>query len=227
MNILSKSINIKRIIAYTLTLLTVFFLLSVFLFPNISNLNNLVLKNRFNSSFSLFNIFSKKTDPVKVEKYSIFAEELHPIYGTPKKLLISSLDIKIPVIPVGVDANGYLETPKDWNTAGWYQKGARPAENGNLLINAHYDNNLGNPAAFYRLKNIKLGDTVSVLDSYGKEYTYAVVNTYYIDINDPERSKVFEVSEKDKSAMTLITCGGVWIGDTYNKRFVVNAELIQ
>lgn len=208
-------------------MLIVFFLLSIFLFSNNFNLNNLVLKNRFNSSFSLFNIFSKKTDPVKVEKYSIFAEELHPIYGTPKKLLISSLDIKIPVIPVGVDANGYLETPKDWNTAGWYQKGARPAENGNLLINAHYDNNLGNPAAFYRLKNIKLGDKVSVLDSYGKEYTYTVVNTYYIDINDPERSKVFEESEKDKPAMTLITCGGVWIGDTYNKRFVVNAELIQ
>lgn len=227
MNTLSKSINTKRIVAYTLTVLVIPFLLSTLIFSNNFDLNNLVLKNRFNSSLSIFNLFRKKEESVKVEKYSVFAEELHPIYGTPKKLLINSLDIKVPVVPVGVDANGYLETPKDWNTAGWYQKGARPAENGNLLINAHYDNSLGNPAAFYRLKNIKLGDKVSVLDSYGKEYTYTVVNTYYIDIDDPERSKVFEVSEKDKSAMTLITCGGVWIGDTYNKRLVVNAELIQ
>jgi LPXTG-site transpeptidase (sortase) family protein len=211
----------------TLTLLVLFSLLSLILFSNIFNLNNTNLNIKFKLPDLFTNLSNKKENIVEVEKYSVFADELHPIYGTPKKLLIDSLGININIEPVGVDLNGYLETPKDWSVAGWYQKSARPAETGNLLINAHYDNSLGNPAAFYRLKNIKLGDKVSVLDSYGKDYVYTVVDTYYLDIDDPERLKVFEVFDKDKSAMTLITCGGVWNGNTYDKRFVVNAELIQ
>jgi len=218
MNTLSKSIKLKEI-SFALTLLVLFSVLSLFLFPSIFKLN---------LNLNISNILGKKIETSKgVEKVSVFADQLHPIYGTPKKLLIESLVMSLSIVPVGVDIQGYLETPKDWNTAGWYEKGARPGETGNLLINAHYDNSNGNPAAFYGLKNINLGDTVSVLDSYGKLYSYKVVNTYYIDINDPDRSKVFDGYEKDKSAMTLITCGGVWNGVTYNKRLVVNAELIQ
>jgi len=222
MNTLSEAINLKKIIIYILVFLILLTLLFLFLFPNVFKLN---LKINLSN---LSNVLDKKTDISKgVEKISVFADQLHPIYGTPKKLLIESLEINLSIVPVGVDIQGYLQTPKDWNTAGWYLKGARAGEKGNLLINAHYDDNLGRPAAFYRLKNIKLGDTVSVLDSHGKVYSYKVVNTYYIDIDDPDRSKVFEGDNKDKSAMTLITCGGVWIGNTYNKRLVVNAELIQ
>jgi len=206
------------------TFLILCFIFISFIFPDFLHLNGV---NKF--VLDKYNLikFGKKIESEEAEKYSVFAEQLHPIYGAPKKLIIETLNIKVPIEPVGVDTSGYLETPRDWNTAGWYEKGARPAENGNILINAHYDNNLGNPAAFYRLKNINLGDKVSVLDSYGKEYTYIVVSTYYINVDDPNRLKVFENNKKDKSAMTLITCGGVWIGGTYNKRFVVNAELIQ
>jgi LPXTG-site transpeptidase (sortase) family protein len=223
MNTLSESTNLKKTMILILVLLVLSTLLSAFLFPDIFKLSKLNINLP-----DLTNVLKKKISVTTgVEKVSVFADQLHPIYGTPKKLLINSLGINLPIIPVGVDIQGYLQTPKDWNMAGWYLKGARPGEIGNLLINAHYDNNLGQPAAFYRLKNINLGDTVSVLDSYGKQYTYKVVNTYYIAITDPDRSKVFEGSTKDKSIMTLITCGGVWIGHTYDKRLVVNAELIQ
>jgi len=163
------------------------------------------------------------------EKPSVFEESLKPIYGSPEKISIESLGISAAVVPVGVDDKGYLETPKNWNEAGWYQKSAKPSEIGNLLINAHYDDNYGRPAAFWKLKNIKVDDKVTVLDSYGRYFHYKVVDIYYIGINDPKRSKVFEPFDKDKAVMTLITCGGVWVAGegTYNNRLVVNAELIQ
>lgn len=211
-----------RILSRSSSLLTLLFVLSLFgalFFPNLFNLN-------------LPNVLGKKVEtPVESLNLnaSVFADYLHPVYSSPKKLMIDTLKIDLSIVPVGVDSFGHLETPKDWGMGGWYQNGARPGETGNFLLNAHYDDNLGRPAAFYRLKNIKAGDKVSVLDSFGLTYDYKVVRVYYIKIDDPDRAKVFEAFEKDKSAMTLITCGGVWIqGEgTYNKRLVVNAELIQ
>lgn len=182
------------------------------------------------SSKDLVNLLIKKEEVVLAagDKVSVFQFALRPIYGTPKRIIIDSLDLRIDVISVGVDPNGYLETPKDWDVAGWYKNSARPSESGNMLIDGHYDNSYGNPAAFWKLKNLKSGDKVSILDSYGRSYNYTVVNSYYVDINDPARLKVLE-SSGNIPALTLITCGGVWNAakQTYNERLVVSAELVQ
>lgn len=161
--------------------------------------------------------------------FSAFETFLEPIYGRPKRLIINSVGLSVPIEPVGVDTHGYLETPKEWDVAGWYQNSARPAEKGNLIINAHYDDSSGKPAAFWELKNVNLDDRVTVLDSYGKSYDYKVTGYYFVDINDPERLKVFEEGSLDTPALTLITCGGVWIPNQgmYSKRLVVSAELIK
>ncbi len=184
--------------------------------------------DKIDKILSKINRSQKNEEVISAEKESVFKEALKPIYGLPEKILIDSLGISVEIVAVSVDENGYLESPEDWNVAGWYKKSAKPSEIGNLLINAHYDNNNGGPAAFWKLKNIKLDDKVTVVDSYGKINNYKVVNIYFIGIDDPERSKVFQPFEEDKSVMTLITCGGVWIAgeENYSKRLVVNAELI-
>ena len=203
-----QTLNLKKILILFLIPLAVFFLFF---------------------SKNLVNPFTKKEEVVlgAGDRVSVFQTALKPIYGTPKRIIIDSLNLKIDVISVGVDLNGYVETPNDWNVAGWYKNSAKPAESGNMLIDGHYDNNYGNPAAFWKLKNLKSGDKVSILDSYGRSYDYTVVNSYYIDINDPARLKVLE-SSKEVPALTLITCGGVWNADrhTYNERLVVSAELV-
>lgn len=170
-----------------------------------------------------------KEEVLSEQTPSIFADISKPIYGYPKKIIINSIGVSADVVSLGVDKDGYLETPKNWNEVGWYSKGAKPSEKGNFLINAHYDDSSGKPAIFYRLKNLNVGDKVSVLDSYGRTFDYKVSNIYYVDIADPERTKVFEPFKDDASVMTMITCGGVWSekDGTYNERLVVNAELIQ
>ncbi|MFH1648420.1 MAG: class F sortase, partial [Patescibacteria group bacterium] len=173
--------------------------------------------------------FKSVEEPQVEAAFSAFESSLEPVYGRPRKLVISSVGLSVSIEPVGVDAQGYLETPKEWDTAGWYQNSARPAEKGNLVVNAHYDDSRGNPAAFWELKNVNLDDRVTVLDSYGKSYDYKVTGYYFVDIDDPERLKVFEDSSLDIPALTLITCGGVWVPNqgTYSKRLVVSAELIK
>jgi LPXTG-site transpeptidase (sortase) family protein len=209
MTTLFQKLNLKKILILLLISLTV--LLAFF-------------------SKSIYNSIANK-DKTALEvgdKESAFQSALHPIYGTPKRIIIDSLNLDIDIVSVGVDADGYLETPKDWYVAGWYMNSARPSENGNMLIDGHYDNNYGNPAAFWKLKNLKSGDKVSVLDSYGRTYSYTVVNSYYIGINDPSRLEVFD-STGNIPALTLITCGGVWnvAKHTYSDRLVVSAELVQ
>lgn len=205
--------------AFLILLLGVLYFLS---YPDFFGLKLPILNSSKNQS-------TESSDILSAQSPSVFQEISKPIYGTPKRVFIDSVGIKSDVIPVGVDKEGFLETPKNWNEIGWYKKGSKPSELGNLLIDGHYDDNYGRPAAFWNLKNINIGDKVSVLDSYSRTFDYKVTKVYYIDINDPERAGVFEPYEEGKALMTLITCGGVWspADGTYSKRLVVTAELIQ
>jgi hypothetical protein len=171
--------------------------------------------------------FVKDKKPVVMgEKISVFEEALEPIYGDPVRIEISSVGIDAEIEPVGVAVDGSLETPKAWKNAGWYKKGANPGQPGNLLINAHYDDNFGRPAAFWQLKNVVLDDKVTVVDSYGRRYEYKVTEYNLVSIGDPNRADVFKSDGSAK--ITLITCGGVWISGkaTYDKRLVIKGELI-
>ena len=159
---------------------------------------------------------------------SPFESILKPIFSKAVQLQIDSLGINIPLISVNLAPDKSLETPKDWQIGGWYEKSARPGEKGNVIINAHYDDNYGRPAAFWQLKNIKAGDKVSVQDSFGNAYTYQVDEVFYVDMNDPNRLDVLKKSLGDRSTVTLITCGGIWLtnGQSYSKRLVVRGNLL-
>ena len=159
---------------------------------------------------------------------SVFADNLKPIYSNPAKLYSNAVRLNVSLIDVGVLDDGSMETPKDWNTGGWFSRGAKAGEPGNLVINGHYDNNLGKPAAFWELKNIKVGDKVYVLDELGKTYEYNVTQTFYVGIADPNRLQIFN-QDRSKSEITLITCGGVWLASqhNYNQRLVVKGQLVE
>ena len=170
---------------------------------------------------------SKKAEPTSEITESVFQKAMEPIYANPQKIKIDGVGISAQIVQVGVAEDGSLETPKDWKEAGWYYKSSKPGQPGNLIINAHYDDNFGNAAAFWQLKNVKVGDTVSVLDDFGRKYEYQISEYNLISINDPNRSDVFKSDESVK--ITLITCGGVWIPGkaTYDKRLVLKGELIR
>jgi len=161
------------------------------------------------------------------EEATAFAKAMEPIYANPERILIPSVNVDAEITPVGVSEDGSLETPEKWEMAGWYKKGFKPGEKGNMIINAHYDNNYGGPAAFWMLKNTKAGDTVIVVDEYGRRYEYLVKDYQLIEIDNPDRLDVLK--RGDKIELTLITCGGVWIPGqaTYDKRLVIKGELIQ
>lgn len=158
---------------------------------------------------------------------SAFSSLLEPIYSSPVRLYSEDENIDVELISVSVDANGILETPSNWSIGGWYRKSSRAGEKGNIIINAHYDDNLGRPAAFWYLNKLEVGDTLYLVDNYGKLYSYVVTDIMYVGIDDPKRMDIVTNSDGSKSTLTLITCGGVWDVNkaTYNQRVVVKADI--
>ncbi len=214
-----QSTRFKNMIFMTALVVVVFAVIYFLSYPNFFGLDLSLFKK---------DIENTQGTVLSIEEHSVFKEMSKPIYGFPKRIKIESIGVNADVVKVGVDGDGHLEAPGDWNVVGWYKGGARPSEEGNLLLNAHYDDNQGQPAVFWKLKNIEVGDKVSILDNYGRWFNYRVIDVYYVDINDPDRIKIFDSGENGNSIMTLITCGGVWSvqSGTYDKRMVVNAELI-
>jgi sortase A len=175
----------------------------------------------------LFNTTSSKPQETPRSTFSVFADKLTPLVYEPIRLYSETIDLDAKLISVGILESGIMETPKNWNEAGWYERSSKVGGKGNIVINGHYDDDRGQPAAFYRLKNLKIGDKVFVSDELGRKYAYSVEESFFLDINDPSRLSVLSGAE-DSHELTLITCGGVWNSKlgTYNERLVVKARLL-
>jgi len=182
-----------------------------------------------------------KTLPVTEEKVaettsslSPFGKYTNPLYTPPQKLILpghlAGKSVKtdfeeISLVEVKTDSTGQLEVPQDPKTGGWYYKSAKAGANGNVLINAHYDDTLGRPAAFYYLKFAKVGDTLVLVDLDGREFPYEITEIYYVGIYDEDRVK--KLLDSKGASLTLVTCGGIWqpgMG-TYSQRLVIKARL--
>lgn len=139
----------------------------------------------------------------------------------PTQLFIEKLDLRADLISVGVDEGGYLEMPKDFSKVGYFS-----GLTNNLILVGHYDNTDGRPAIFYRIKELKEGDEVTVFeDDRSIKYRVSLVEQIIKD-DDSAIEKVF--SDADDSTLTLITCHGFWdaVAQSYTQRLVVTAKQI-
>src|SRR6266702_2349395 len=86
------------------------------------------------------------------------------------RLLIPAIGVNASIESVGVRPDGRMETPaqRPWNDVGWYNSGPRPGERGSAVIAGHLDRPGGNPAVFWRLRDLRVGDSVLVVDASGK-----------------------------------------------------------
>ena len=198
---------------------------SIILLKKNVSLTDMVKEMNLLDRVAVLSTRDKREEKEEEVVFSAFAKDLNPIFTDPQSIVIKSINLKVNLVSVQVDSDGVMETPKDWSVAGWYQKGGLPGEERNLIINGHFDSDNGAPAAFWKLKSVKEGSLVEVVDRYGRIFNYKVVELAYVDVKDPSRLQVLD-DEKGRSTLTLITCGGVWLqGSGYNKRLVVKAVL--
>src|SRR4051794_6634361 len=91
----------------------------------------------------------------------------------PLTVAIPRIDVRSPLVRLGLGAGGELEVPQNPARAGWFTEGAAPGALGPAVIAGHVTWN-GVPAVFYRLGRLQPGDQVTVDRSDGRTAVFTV-----------------------------------------------------
>ena len=128
-----------------------------------------------------------------------------PTAEHPARIAIPAVGIDSPLVDLGLRADGALEVPADFARAGWFDRGPAPGARGPAVIAGHVDSRSG-PAAFYRLGELRPGDTIIVIRRDGVRVRFTVdgVRRYSKDAF-PTASVYGPVPGP---VLRLVTCGG-------------------
>ncbi|WP_370949236.1 class F sortase [Amycolatopsis sp. cg5] len=109
------------------------------------------------------------------------------------------------IVPLGLDQAGQLTPPSDFRRVGWYTGAPVPGDPGPAVLAGHVDSRSG-PAVFFRLRDLKPGDQVTVRRSDGQAATFRVDTVQRYPKDAFPTAAVY--GPAPGSALRLITCGG-------------------
>ena len=147
---------------------------------------------------------------------------------SPTSLTLPTLDVTVPIDPVGVADDGQMEIPPLAERASWYRYGAVPgAPEGTAVIAAHVDSVASEGLGpFARLKDLAVGDRVTVTRSDGSTATYAVTDVTAVAKPEVAWQDVFVRDGAHR--LVLVTCGGSFRSDvrSYTDNVIVTADIV-
>lgn len=142
----------------------------------------------------------------------------------PVALSIPAIGLNTTLQLLGLNADGALNPPTDTTQAGWYTGSVLPGRTGPSVLAGHVDTYQG-PAVFYRLDELRPGDTVAVTLS---DHTTV---RFIVDAVDLYPKDAFPTSAvygaRPDPELRLITCGGSfdYTKRSYRDNVVVYARL--
>jgi hypothetical protein len=147
-------------------------------------------------------------------------------YSEADRIRIQAIRVDAPVMPVGLDPDGWVSAPPpdDPNLAGWFTGSVAPGQQGTAVVVGHVDNMQG-PAVFYGLGALKPGNRVEIQRKDGK---VAVFEVYGVDVfakNNFPGDRVY--GSTGAPELRVITCGGGFTKQNgYDGNVVVFARLV-
>ncbi|WP_310723288.1 class F sortase [Streptomyces sp. N2A] len=145
--------------------------------------------------------------------------------SAPAEVDIPSLAVSAPVLPLGLDKDGWIEAPPDGNPnlAGWYADAPSPGERGTAVLVGHVDTHSG-PAVFYGLGRLAKGSTIRVIREDGRTAVFEVYGVQVFDKRDFPARKVY--GSTGRPELRVLTCGGPYAaGSGYTGNVVVFARM--
>jgi hypothetical protein len=130
--------------------------------------------------------------------------------AVPVRLRIPSIGVDTGLQRLGRDGDGAVEVPggpHKWDEAGWYAGpgGTRPGDPGSAVMLGHVDSTSG-PAVFYRLRELRPGDPITVARADGTAVRFAVDR---VEQYPKTRFPTDDVYYSDLTPrLRLVTCGG-------------------
>lgn len=154
----------------------------------------------------------------------------------PTRLGIPGIFIDAPVAATGFEpGTNQPDVPNRADLIAWYDFTPTPGMGSNAVFSGHVDWQTPEgspvPGVFYRLRELKIGDSVTISLDDERTLEYRVTGNIASDYDDPNLVRLMGATKKD--VVTLITCGGAWVpdgskenGGNYSHRVLVRAELI-
>jgi hypothetical protein len=141
----------------------------------------------------------------------------------PVRLRVPSVGLDTPLTAIDLDAAGALVPPSDDTVAGWYRSGPAPGEVGPAVLTGHVDNVAG-PAVFFRLRDVAVGDPISVTRTDGTTVRFTVTRVARFPKGAFPTAEVYAPTPRPE--LRLITCGGAFdpTARSYLDNVVVYAE---
>ncbi len=124
--------------------------------------------------------------------------------GDPVRMVIESLGMDRPLIPVGLDANQVPIVPK--HDVGWYIYSAGPGQGENIVLWGHvlrFRNAPHRPAPFANLSEAAIGTPITLYNGYQQPYQYVITSKQWVT---PDQ--VAYILPQGKEVLTLVSCIG-------------------
>src|ERR1700738_3698171 len=137
--------------------------------------------------------------------------------SVPVTLRIPAIGVAVPVSALGLNPDGTVQVPANFQEPGWYRLGPSPGQVGSAVILGHVDSYQG-PAVFFRLRSLRAGDRVEVSLADGVTAQFVVdAVAMYPKKQFPAR-RVY--GSHGYSALQLVTYGGAF--DTSTRSYLSN-----
>ncbi len=143
----------------------------------------------------------------------------------PVLLRVARLDLRRPLVRLGVDGAGALQPPSRPEDVGWFVGSVTPGEVGPAVLAGHVTWN-GSPAVFHRLGTMRRGDRVQVDRADGSVAVFTVTGVRRYAKSGFPTDLVY--GPADRAVLRLITCGGRYDAQRhrYDDNVVVFARLV-
>jgi LPXTG-site transpeptidase (sortase) family protein len=123
----------------------------------------------------------------------------------PRRIEIPAIGVSAPVIALGLNRDGTMQTPRAWGDAGWYKPGPEPGERGPAVVAGHVDSTTG-PAVFYRLRQLRPGNVIRIARGDGSTVGFRVKRIERWPKSDFPTSRVYGPTRG--AVLRLVTCSG-------------------
>lgn len=146
--------------------------------------------------------------------------------AAPTSVRVPAIDLdEDTVLRLGIAPDGSAEVPADYDRVGWFDRGAVPGDRGATVLLGHVDSRTG-PAVFYRLRDLRPGDTIDVARADGTTARYAVRRTEQVAKDRFPTFAVFGATSED--VLRLVTCAGEFDrgARSYTDNLVVHADRV-
>lgn len=139
------------------------------------------------------------------------------VRSAPVLLRIPAINLQVPVSSLGINPNGTVQVPTNFQEPGWYRLGPSPGQVGSAVILGHVDSYLG-PAVFFQLRSLVAGDQIQVTlaDGVVADFSVRMVAMY----SKQQFPSLQVYGSHGYSALQLVTCGGVF--DTQTRSYLSN-----